>query len=66
MRPLLAFLDGLPHKLPQKWDARQNDYVRNDDWLLWDLHHDDGGAEVTGPHRGTEDKDTVSKREKSR
>lgn len=55
-RPLLAFLDSLAHRLPQKWDARRNDYVRNDDWLLWDLHYADGGAEVTGPHDATSDK----------
>ncbi len=49
-RPLLAFLDSLAHTLPKKWDAKRNGYVRNDDWLLWDLHHGDGGAEVAGPH----------------
>jgi hypothetical protein len=52
-RPLLAFLDGLAHKLPQKWDARRNDYARNDDWLLWDLHRHDRGAEVAGPYGPT-------------
>jgi hypothetical protein len=49
-RPLLKFLEGLSHTLPKKWDAKRGDYVRNDDWLLWDLHHEDGGAEVVGPH----------------
>jgi hypothetical protein len=49
-RPLLAFLDRLTHMLPQKWDARRNDYVRNDDWLLWDLRRDRGGAAISGPH----------------
>lgn len=49
-RPLLKFLDGLARALPQKWDAKRDDYVRNDDWLLWDLHREDGGAEVAGPH----------------
>ncbi len=49
-RPLLKFLEGLSHTLPKKWDARRDDYVRNDDWLLWNLHHEDGGAEVVGPH----------------
>jgi hypothetical protein len=24
--------------LPQKWDDRLKKYVRNDDWLLWDIH----------------------------
>lgn len=55
-RPLLAFLDELQHRLPDKWDARRNEYVRNDDWLLWDLHHRDGGGEITSPHRGSEAK----------
>jgi hypothetical protein len=49
-RPLLPFLEKLAHKLPKKWDGRRKDYVRNDDWLLWDLHRQDGGAEVTRPH----------------
>jgi hypothetical protein len=45
-RPLLAFLEGLTRRLPKKWDARRRDYVRNDDWLLWDLKHEGGGAQV--------------------
>lgn len=49
-RPLLPFLEKLVHELPKKWDTRRNAYVRNDDWLLWDLHRGDGGAEVAGPH----------------
>jgi hypothetical protein len=49
-RPLLPFLDELARKLPRKWDPRHKNYVRNDDWLLWDLAPDDAGAEVTGPH----------------
>jgi hypothetical protein len=49
-RPLLPFLDELARKLPRKWDARRENYVRNDDWLLWDLEPDAAGAEVTGPH----------------
>lgn len=36
-RPLLPFLAQLNEKLPQKWDNRFKKYVRNDDWLLWDL-----------------------------
>jgi hypothetical protein len=36
-RPLLAFLRALDKKLPQKWDNRTKRFVRNDDWLLWDL-----------------------------
>ena len=49
-RPLLPFLDELARKLPRKWDPRHKNYVRNDDWLLWDLEPDAAGAEVTGPH----------------
>lgn len=48
-RPLLKFLDNLTRRLPRKWDARRKQYVRNDDWLLWQLKKADGGAEVTQP-----------------
>ena len=37
-RPLLPALEELNHRLPQKWDNRLKKYVRNDDWLLWDIH----------------------------
>jgi len=57
-RPLLAFLDGLARTLPRKWDAKRNRYVKDDDWLLWDLHRGDGGAEVTGPHGAAEGRRT--------
>jgi hypothetical protein len=46
-RPLLPFLEKLATQLPRKWDARRKTYVRNDDWLLWDLHSESGGAAVT-------------------
>jgi hypothetical protein len=49
-RPLLSFLERLTQELPKKWDARRMDYVRNDDWLLWELYSLNKGAEVTGPH----------------
>lgn len=49
-RPLLPFLEKLAHELPRKWDAKLKKYVRNDDWLLWNLRHEDGGAEIIGPH----------------
>jgi hypothetical protein len=52
-RPLLAFLDSLAHKLPRKWDASRGAYVRNDDWLLWDLRRRHGGAEVAAPFGAT-------------
>ena len=35
--PLLPFLEKLNQELPKKWDNRWKKYVRNDDWLLWDL-----------------------------
>ena len=37
-RPLLPALEKLNQRLPQKWDNRLKKYVRNDDWLLWDIH----------------------------
>ena len=46
-RPLLPYLVELNKRLPQKWDNRLKRYVRNDDWLLWDLR-DDGKVEE--PH----------------
>lgn len=48
-RPLLPFLKTLARELPKRWDAKRNDYVQNDDWLLWELHRNQGGAEVSGP-----------------
>jgi len=35
--PLLPFLERLPSRLPEKWDAVSKRHVPNDDWLLWDL-----------------------------
>jgi hypothetical protein len=49
-RPLLQFLDRLTRRLPKRWNAERREYVRNDDWLLWDFHPDRRGAEVVGPH----------------
>lgn len=51
-RPLLPFLERLSHALPRKWNNKTNQYVRNDDWLLWDLAQPDGvGSEVTEPRQ---------------
>jgi hypothetical protein len=36
-RPLLPFLEQLDRRLPQKWDNKRKTYVRNDDWLLWNI-----------------------------
>ena len=68
VRPLLAFLDTLTHTLPKKWDAKRNDYVTNDDWLLWELEYKGSGAAVTGPHGGDSSETTsaTSKQAKRR
>jgi hypothetical protein len=47
VRPLLSFLEQLNKRLPQKWDNRIKRYVRNDDWLLWDIRRD---GTVEEPH----------------
>ena len=48
VRPLLPFLERLDSELPKKWDNRFKRYIRNDDWLLWDLRiRRAGGANVT-------------------
>lgn len=50
-RPLLAFLERLDRELPKKWDNRLKGYIRNDDWLLWDLRkRKGGGVEVTSTY----------------
>jgi hypothetical protein len=51
-RPLLPFLARLNDELPRKWDRRTDDYAPNDDWLLWDLKPEDGGATVSESHHG--------------
>ena len=35
--PLLRFLEKTSRKIPVKWNNAQKKYVRNDDWILWDL-----------------------------
>src|SRR5262249_41571492 len=50
-KPLLKFLEDLNHRLPQKWCRTRNQFVPNDDWLLWDLRRsDDDGAEMADVH----------------
>ncbi len=39
-RPLLPFLEKLSRRLPAKWDNKRKRYVRNDDWLLWNIQSD--------------------------
>ncbi|MDQ4086584.1 MAG: nucleoside 2-deoxyribosyltransferase domain-containing protein [Pseudomonadota bacterium] len=36
-RPLLRFLESVKTELPKKWSSSRNAFVRNDDWLLWDI-----------------------------
>lgn len=47
VRPLLPYLERLSERLPQKWDNRTKRYVRNDDWLLWDIQRD---GKIEEPH----------------
>lgn len=47
-KPLLPFIAAANQKLPQKWDHRLEDFVDNDDWLLWDLSREDGGSACAG------------------
>jgi hypothetical protein len=47
VRPLLPFLESLTKRLPEKWDNRRKAYVRNDDWLLWDIQR---SGKVEKPH----------------
>jgi hypothetical protein len=60
-RPLLSFLDSLTRELPLKWNGWRRDYVRNDDWLLWDLQPEGKGADVSGA-RATQWVSQVSER----
>jgi hypothetical protein len=53
-KPLVPFLVKLNDELPRKWDRHKNDYAPNDDWLLWDLQKQNGGAAVTRLHSGIE------------
>lgn len=51
VKPLLKYLANLSDSVPDKWDNRTKSYVRNDDWLLWQLGEAAGpGSKVTGPH----------------
>ncbi|HMK70947.1 MAG TPA: hypothetical protein VK442_08255 [Xanthobacteraceae bacterium] len=47
IRPLLPFLEQLNRRLPEKWDNRLKRYVRNDDWLLWNIRKD---GTIEEPH----------------
>jgi len=56
-RPLLPFLENLNNQLPKKWDNRQKRYVRNDDFILWDLKHKKDGTTEVSQTRVNQEKD---------
>jgi hypothetical protein len=49
--PLLPYLEKLNQRLPRKWDPGLKKMVPDDDWLLWDLHPHNQGADVAGPRK---------------
>lgn len=50
VRPLLPYLERLASKVPPKWDNKLKRYVRNDDWLLWEIEN--GTVEQAHGNRG--------------
>jgi hypothetical protein len=48
VRPLLPFLEALNNRLPSKWDNKRKRFVRNDDWLLWNIQE---SGKVEEPRR---------------
>ena len=48
VRPLLPFLESLNEELPKKWDNKRKRFVRNDDWLLWDIPP---SGKIEEPHK---------------
>jgi len=42
--PLLPYLEKLNTQLPQKWDNRRKQFVRNDECLIWDLEPTTSGG----------------------
>jgi hypothetical protein len=42
--PLLPYLEKLDTELPQKWDNKRKQFVRNDEWLIWDLEPTTSGG----------------------
>jgi hypothetical protein len=50
-KPLLPFLEKLNRELPLKWNRATGKFVRNDDWLLWDLRKHKVGASVADAKR---------------
>jgi hypothetical protein len=47
--PLLPFLERLSMRLPRKWDNKGKKYVRDDDWLLWELDSSVKKSAPAGP-----------------
>jgi hypothetical protein len=47
IRPLLPFLEAPNKELPKKWDNKLKRFVRDDDWMLWDIQAD---GKVQAPH----------------
>ncbi len=52
--PLLPFLEKLNQELPKRWDNKYKKFVRNTDWLLWELKESNGGATVEDAHKPLE------------
>jgi hypothetical protein len=46
VRPLLPFLERMDRRFPRKWDNRFKKYIRNDDWLIWELKKAKAGGHV--------------------
>lgn len=49
--PLLPFLERLNRSLPKKWDLVRRKFVKDDDWILWDLRPKGQRGSVGGPKR---------------
>jgi hypothetical protein len=50
-KPLLRFLERLDDRLPNKWSPTLRRWIRNDDWLLWNLKRQrNKGAHVESAH----------------
>lgn len=52
--PLLPSLEKLAREIPRRWDDKLKQYVRNDDWLLWELGGESEGDAVQDVHGGTQ------------
>jgi hypothetical protein len=51
-KPLLPFISDLNKKLPEKWNRDKRAFVRDEDWLLWELKAQGQGAVVSDVHAG--------------